>query len=130
MAVHARRVVARAGREGAHEREGVQVDAHRPQPGRANGLDEALDHRLAGGDDDDVRARVAVGVDAVADPVEVEHDLVERHRDRLGGLEANRGLEVLALVDAGQLELADDDLLVRDAEAHVAAAARRRGRSP
>ena len=46
----------------------------------------------------------------------VEHGLVERHRDRLGGLVADGGVALLGVVDARQLDHADDDLLVRDAE--------------
>ena len=52
----------------------------------------------------------------VAGHVVVEHRLVERHRDRLGGLEADGGVALLGVLDARQLDHADHDLLVRDAE--------------
>ena len=69
-------------------------------------------------------ARLGVAGDLV-----VEHGLVERHRDRLGRLEADGGVALLLVLDARKLDHADDDLLVRDAEAHVASAARPRRRS-
>ena len=49
----------------------------------------------------------------------VEHGLVERHRDRLGRLEADGGVALLLVLDARQLHHADDDLLVRHAEPDV-----------
>ena len=48
----------------------------------------------------------------------VEDDLVQRHGDRLGRLEAHRGGALLLVLDLGNLHLANDDLLVGDAEAH------------
>ena len=54
-------------------------------------LHEALDHRLAGGDHDHAQARAPSRPVVLADDLVVEHRLVERHRDRLGRLEANRG---------------------------------------
>ena len=63
------------------------------------------------------------GVDALlggdaADHLVVEHRLVERHRDLLLGLEADRGLELLRVLDRRQPQGADDDALVGDPEAH------------
>jgi hypothetical protein len=49
----------------------------------------------------------------------VEDDLLERHGDRLGRLEADGGGALLLIVDLRQVELTHDDLLVRDAEAHA-----------
>src|SRR4051794_17250498 len=46
----------------------------------------------------------------------VEHRLVEWHRDRLGRLEADGGVALLLVLDARQLDHADDDLLVGHAE--------------
>ena len=62
----------------------------------------------------------AVGAAVVAGDLVVEHGLVERHGDRLGGLEADRGVALLLVLDARQLDHADDDLLVRHPEPHVA----------
>ena len=50
----------------------------------------------------------------------IEHGLVERHRDRLRSLEADRRVALLLVLDARQLHHADDDLLVRHADPHVA----------
>ena len=49
----------------------------------------------------------------------VEHSLVERHRDRLGRLEADGGVALLLVLDARKLDDAHDDLLVRHSEADV-----------
>ena len=46
-----------------------------------------------------------------------EHRLLERHRELLLRLEPDRGLELLLVVDLGQLDHANGDLLARDAEA-------------
>src|SRR6185312_2726923 len=45
--------------------------------------------------------------------------LVERHRDRLGGMEAHRGGQLLFLLDEREVEVAHDDLLVRDTKPHA-----------
>ena len=47
----------------------------------------------------------------------VEHGLVERHCDGLGGLEANGGVALLLVLDARKLDHANDDLLVGHSEA-------------
>ena len=54
----------------------------------------------------------------------VEHGLVERHCDRLGSLEADGGVALLLVLDARQLDHADDDLLVRNSEPDVLRQAR------
>ena len=43
-------------RQRAHQREGVEVDALGLEAGAAHGLDDAGDHRLAGGHHDDAQA--------------------------------------------------------------------------
>ena len=60
-------------------------------------------------------ASSSVGLDAADDAV-VEDGLVERHRDLLLGLEADRRVELLRVLDRRQAQGADDDALVGDAE--------------
>ena len=57
-----------------------------------------------------------VVVDALAEHVVVEHGLLDRDRQRLLGAEADRVLELLRVVDARDLEDADADAVVGDAE--------------
>ena len=54
-----------------------------------------------------------------ADHLVLEHRLVERHRDLLLGLEANRGIHLLRVLDDRQAHGADDDALVADPEPHL-----------
>src|SRR5689334_6401039 len=68
----------------------------------------------------DSRAATTTIRSRAAPSVVIEHDLVERHRDRLGRLEADGHRELLGVVDLRQLEVAHDDLLVGDAEADAA----------
>ncbi len=56
----------------------------------------------------------------------VEHGLVERHRDRVGRLEADGGVALLRVLDARELDHADDDLLVGHAEPDALGEAGRR----
>jgi hypothetical protein len=67
-----------------------------------------------------IEPRGALGALDLADHLVVEHDLLERHGDGLGGLEADGGGALVLVVDLGDVELADDDLLVRDAEPDAA----------
>ena len=55
-----------------------------------------------------------------AERLEVEDRLVERHRQLLLGLEADGGGERLVVLDRRQVEHADDDARVGDADAHAA----------
>ena len=107
------------GRERADHAEGRQVDALDLQAGALDGGDGALDHLAADGHDDDARAHAGRGLDD-AQRLEVQHGLVHRHRDvvRSGG--AHGGLELLRIVDhGGEVERADDDALMGDAQAHA-----------
>jgi hypothetical protein len=117
----ARRVLAAVAVDGQrpHQRERVEVDALGLEAGRLHGLQQRLDHLAAGGHQHDLHARGAVGRLGVAGDLVVEHGLVQRHRDRLGGLEADRGVALLLVLDARQLDDADHYLLVGHAEAHV-----------
>ena len=105
--------------EGADHREGGEVDADRLQAGPSQRLDEGGDHLAAGGDGDhvDLRRRALLGGNA-ADHLVLQHRLLERHRDLLLGLEANRGLHLGGVLDRRQAQGADDDVLVADPEPH------------
>ena len=54
-----------------------------------------------------------------ADHLVLEHGLVERHRDLLLRLEADRRLHLLRVLDQRQPQGADDDPLVADPEADL-----------
>ena len=106
--------------EGADHRESREVDADRFEAGAADRLEERGDHVAAGGDDDDVdlRRRPLLGGNAT-DHLVLKHGLVERHRDLLLGLEADRCLHLLRILDHRQAHGADDDPLVADPESHL-----------
>ncbi len=89
------------------------------QAGLLGRLEQSLDHRATRGHEHHLHARAAVGRLGVAGDLVVEHGLVERHRDGLGRLEADRGVALLLVLDARELDHAHDDLLVRHAEPDV-----------
>ena len=105
--------------EGADHAEGGEVDADRVEAGAAQRLDEGGDHLAPGGDDDDVDLGGAalLGGDA-ADDLVLEHRLVERHRHLLLGLEADRRLHLLGVLDRRQAHHPDDEALVADPDPH------------
>ena len=106
------------GRERADHAEGRQVDALDLQPGALDGGGGALDHLAAHGHDDDARAQARRRLHD-AERLEVQHGLVHRHRDVVGSGGAHGGGELLRVVDhGGEVERADDDALVGDAEPH------------
>ena len=90
------------------------------EAGVARGGDEAVDHVAADRDDHDARARAGRRLDG-AERLEVEHRLVHRDRDVVRRLGAHGRLERPRVVDERQVERADDDALVGDADAHVRA---------
>ncbi len=117
------------GRERADHAEGREVDALELQPGALEGGGGALDHLLAHGDDDDARAQPGRRVDD-AERLEVEHGLVHRHRDVVGSGGLDGGGELLRVVEDGvEIERADDDPLMRDAEPDASRGARSRRRA-
>src|SRR6185503_4610115 len=77
--------------------------------------EQVLHGVAAGAHDDDAHPPALAVVDAV-EHVVVEHRLLERHRELLLRLEADGGLELLLVVDRGQLEDAERDLLAGNAE--------------
>ena len=78
-----------------------------------------VDHLAAGGDDDDVhlprRRRPGLGPDHLP----VEHCLLERHRDLVLGLEADRGVELVLVLDERHAQVRTIDPLVGDADADL-----------
>ena len=63
----------------------------------------------------------ALGVDAVADDVVVDHSLVERGGEHLVGAEADHVLELLLVSAAGNLDHANADAAVAEPEPDAAA---------
>ena len=104
----------------ADHRERREVDADRPQAGLASGVEQALDHVAPRGDDDDARPRAVRRLDDTQ-RVMLEHGLLERHRDVVGSLEADRGVDLLGALERRKVEGAHHDALVGDAQAHALA---------
>ena len=90
--------------------------------GEPAGLDVGRDEIAVGDDEEDaLRRRAAVGRSGPSrEDLEVEHCLVDRDRQRLLGAEANGVGELLRIVDAGDLDRADADAVVGEADADVA----------
>jgi hypothetical protein len=113
--------------ERAQDRERLQVDARRLQAGVAHRGDQPVHHVPVGGDHD-----VALALSGlVGEPqhrLRVDHRLVGRDRDLLGGLELDGGAALALVLEQGQLDGADHHPLVRDAQPH--ALAREPGRAP
>ena len=86
------------------------------RPAARTAVRTRLDHVAAGRDEQHALARAVGRLDDV-ERLEVEDRLVERHRDLVLRVEAHGGVELLAVVDRRQLDDADDDLLVGDADA-------------
>ena len=72
------------------------------------------------GDGDYLDPALAVLALGVPDDLPVENRLLERHRDVILSLKADRGLELVAILDRRQPHAADGDPLVRDADPDVA----------
>ena len=115
--------------QGPDHREGGEVDSLRAQPGPTRGLEDAEDHVAPRGDEHDPGARPVGRLD---DPerMVLEHRLVERHRDVVLGLEANRRGELLGVLERREIDRAHDDALVGDADAYLARRACARRTSP
>ena len=105
------------GGERAQKREGFEVDPREPDAGLLAGRHVAVDQLAVGDDEQDPADLVAVLVDAVAEHLVVEHCLLDRDRQHLLRAEADRVLELLRIVDPGDLEDADADAVVGDPEA-------------
>src|SRR5215203_988161 len=104
-------------REGPNHPKRGKVDSDGLEPGTLDRPEERINHFPSGGNDDDVDHRRSVLL-ARGTPHDLvlEDRLVERHRDLLLRLEADRGVELLRVVDRWQAKGADDDPLVADPE--------------
>jgi hypothetical protein len=102
--------------ERADHREGREVDALGAQAGGADRGDEVGDHVAPGGDEQEP---LQAGLGALDDleRLVVDDRLVDRHRQLVGRVEADGRRELLGVAQVGQLQRADDDLLVGDADA-------------
>ena len=110
----------RAGRPGQRPEhaERREVDALDLQARGVTRRMEALDRLAPDGDYDDARPRAGGGLD-LAERVEVQHGLVDRHRDVVGRDASDLRSERLGRRHDRQLQRARDDALVGDAEAHA-----------
>ena len=114
------RVESCGARDGAQERERLEVDADDLQAGLAAGVHVAVDELAVGDDEEHSPERLAVLGDALGEHLVVEHGLLERDRQHLLRAEADRVRELLRVLDAGHLERAHADPVVGDAEPDAA----------
>ena len=105
----------------AQQGEGLEVDPGELELGGVGRREVAVD-RLAVGDDERIlRVVVPSVVDLGREDVVVDHGLVERDREHLVRAEADRVLELVLVLDAGDLDHADADAAVREPEADASA---------
>ena len=90
---------ARPRRDGAQQRERLEVDRRRARFRRLAGRDVVVDRLAVGGGEEDAARDAARLVDALADDVVVDHRLVDRDRERLVRAEADRVRELALVVD-------------------------------
>ena len=107
-------------RDGAQQREGLEVDPDDLEPRLAAGVDVAVDELAVGDDEEHAPQRLAVLGHALGEHLVVEHRLLERDRQHLLRTEADRVRELLRILDPGHLERADADPVVGDPEPHAA----------
>ena len=86
------------------------------RPGGAQRGEDALDHLAARGHEQDALAAARLVGDDVEGLV-VEHGVLERHGKLVLRLEADGRLDLLGVLEEGQVDDADDDLLVGQADA-------------
>jgi len=106
--------------EGADQRECREVDPDRAQAPAPCRIEEAGDHVTAGGDHRDVHLAAALPVFEAAQDLVVEHRMVDRHRQLVLGLEADRGLEIALVLDQRQAQDPHREALVGDADPDLA----------
>ena len=114
----AARVVRRG--DGAQQRERLEVDPDDLKTRLAAGVDVAVDELAVGDDEEHAPERLTVLGDALGEDLVIEHRLLERDRQHLLGAEANRVRKLLRILDPGHLERADADPVVGDAEPDAA----------
>ena len=90
-------------------------------PACRNAVDVALDRLAVGGDEQDLPVDGAALVDLLADDAVVDDRLVDGDRDGVVGAEEHRVRELALVVDAGDLEAADADVVRREPEPDAAA---------
>jgi hypothetical protein len=105
-------------RQGAQHPERGEIDALDGQARALRGGDHALHHLAPHGDDHDADARPGRRVHG-AERLHVQHGLLDRHRDVVGGERAGCGEQRLLVVHHRQIERAHDDPLVGDPEPHA-----------
>ena len=103
----------------AQKREGLEVDAHKAKARQPAGLDVVGDQIAVGDDEKDALGGRAVGGGSISEDLEVEHGLVDRNRQRFLSPEADRVGELLRVFDAGDLDRANADAVIRDSDADV-----------
>ena len=110
-----------AGRDGAQQRERLEIDPDQLQLRDPARLDVVVD-RLAvrSRENDAARQRPGV-VDRLADHVVVEHRLIDRDRERLVGAEPHRVAELAIVFDSLDVQCSDADAVRADAEANATA---------
>ena len=101
------------------ERECLEVDSDEGDARLLAGVDVTVDQLAVGDDEQDALGRLSVLVDTLAEHLVVEHGLVDRDRQRLLRAEPDRVGKLLLVFDPGDLEGADADPVVRDAESHA-----------
>ena len=112
--------VGEGGRQGAEESERLQVDAEQANAGEPASLHVVGDQVAVRDDEEDALRRRAVGGGPFAEDLEVEHGLVDRDRERLLGAEAHGVGQLLRILDPRDLDGADADAVVREADPDVA----------
>ena len=104
--------------ERAHDRKCREVDELGSEPGLPHRSEQLLDGLTANGDDQHADVRPSVPGETLQHAM-VEHRLVERHRKLFLRLEADRGIELVLVVDRRELDHPHDDSLVRHSQADV-----------
>ena len=104
--------------QGVQQREAGDLDLHRAQPGELERLREAVDAVAADGGHEN--AFVALDRAGRACAAVVQDDVVEGHRQEVLGQVAPGRVQLGALQAGGQVDHADDQPRMREADAHVA----------
>ena len=102
------------------ERKRLEIDADDLEAGLPAGVHVAVDELAVRDDQKHAGHLLALVVHRLREHLVVEHRLLERNRQHLLSAEADRVRKLLRIVDAGDLEGAHADAVVRDAEAHAA----------
>ena len=104
-------------REGPNHSESREVHPGRPEAGSAKRRDHASNGFAPSGDYHHVEPALAIVPAGVAHHLPIQHGLVEGHGHEVLGLEADRRLELLVIVDRRKPQKAHRDPLARETEA-------------